>query len=239
MKILLVIPAYNEEKNIKRVVDAIIKDYKEYDYVVINDGSKDNTAKICRDNGYNLIDLPVNLGLSGAFQTGIKYAYYKGFDCAIQFDADGQHKPEYINKMVKEIRNGYDIVIGSRFVTQKKPMSLRMIGSYLISIAMKITTGQKINDPTAGMRMFNKVMIKDFALNMNYGPEPDTIAYVIRRGARVKEVQVEMDDRTEGESYLNITRSMTYMLRMGISIMIIQFFRKKNDIPKIEHVKGE
>lgn len=238
MRVLIVIPAYNEEKNIKRVVDKIVEDYPEYEYIVINDGSKDSTAEVCKDNGYNLIDLPVNLGLSGAFQTGLKYAYAKGFDCAVQFDADGQHRPEYINKMLSEIQHGYDIVIGSRFVEKKKPCSIRMIGSFLISLAMRITTGQRIKDPTAGMRMFNKAMIREFARNMNYGPEPDTVAYVIRRGARVKEVQVEMDDRIEGESYLNITTSMSYMIRMGISILVIQFFRRKNDIPKIEHNNG-
>lgn len=235
MRVLLIIPAYNEEKNIKKVVDDIEKSYPEYDYVVINDGSSDNTAKICKINSYNLIDLPVNLGLYGAFQTGLKYAYEKDYDCAIQFDADGQHRPEYINEMLKELQKGYDIIIGSRFVTKKKSFSIRMIGSFLISLAMRITTGQKIKDPTAGMRMFNKVMIRDFAKNMNYGPEPDTIAYVIRRGAKVKEVQVEMDERIEGESYLNVTRSISYMIRMGLSIMLIQFFRRKDDIPDIKH----
>lgn len=227
MKKLIIIPAYNEEMNIVRVVDEIRGKYSQYDYVVVNDGSKDNTAKVCMEHGYELIDLPVNLGLAGAFQTGVKYAYQKGYDYVIQFDADGQHKTEYIDEILQEIEKGYDIVIGSRFVSKKKPFSLRMFGSNMISIAMKITTGKTIKDPTSGMRMFNKQMIEEFALNMNYGPEPDTISYLMKQGATISEVQVEMDERVEGESYLNFSRSMSYMLRMLISILFIQSFRKR------------
>ena len=201
-----------------------------YDYIVINDGSSDSTAKICRKNGYELVDLPVNLGLAGAFQTGLKYAYRNGYDYAIQFDADGQHRPEFIGPMLDKIQEGYDIVIGSRFVTEKKPHSLRMLGSNLISMAMKLTTGRRVKDPTSGMRMFNKKMIAGFALNMNYGPEPDTVSYLLKQGATIAEVQVEMDERIAGESYLNLTKSMMYMLRMLLSILLIQNFRKRREV---------
>ena len=201
-----------------------------YDYIVTNDGSSDSTAKICRKNGYELVDLPVNLGLAGAFQTGLKYAYRNGYDYAIQFDADGQHRPEFIGPMLDKIQEGYDIVIGSRFVTEKKPHSLRMLGSNLISMAMKLTTGRRVKDPTSGMRMFNKKMIAEFALNMNYGPEPDTVSYLLKQGATIAEVQVEMDERIAGESYLNLTKSMMYMLRMLLSILLIQNFRKRREV---------
>ena len=162
-KILIVIPAYNEGKSIKRVVDNLKENYSFYDYVVVNDGSKDDTIEICKRNHYNYINLPVNLGLAGAFQTGLKYAYIKGYDYAIQYDGDGQHRAEYIEDIYKKMTEGYDIVIGSRFVTEKKPFSLRMIGSFIISTAMRLTTGQRVKDPTSGMRMFNKEMIKVFA----------------------------------------------------------------------------
>lgn len=227
MKVLVIIPAYNEEENIVRVVDNLTANYPEYDYVVINDGSKDNTAKICREHGYNLVSLPANLGLSGAFQTGLKYAYENDYDYAIQFDADGQHRPEYIAPILEEIQKGYDIVIGSRFVTEKKPFSARMLGSTLITIAMRLTTGSLVRDPTSGMRMLNRKMIKEFALNINYGPEPDTVSYLMRHGAKVSEVQVQMDRRIAGDTYLNVWRSISYMARMGLSIMLIQFFRKR------------
>ena len=226
----MIITAYNEEDNIVRVIENLKENYSAYDYIVINDGSSDNTAGLCRKMGYELVDLPVNLGLAGAFQTGLKYAYRKGYDYAIQFDADGQHRPEFIGSMLDKIQEGYDIVIGSRFVTEKKPHSMRMLGSNLISLATRLTTGRKVKDPTSGMRMFNKKMIAEFALNLNYGPEPDTISYLLKQGATIAEVQVEMDERIAGESYLNLSRSVMYMLRMLLSILFIQNFRKRREV---------
>lgn len=228
MKVLLIIPAYNEEKNIERVVDHLIDCFPQYDYLVVNDGSKDNTEAICEKRGYHLLSLPVNLGLAGAFQAGLKYADRQGYDYALQFDADGQHLPECIAPMLEEAQKGYDIVVGSRFVTKKKPFTLRMVGSHLISFAMRLTTGKRVKDPTSGMRMFGKRLIHELAVNINYGPEPDTLAYLIRKGAKVSEVQVEMAERIAGESYLNITKSMAYMFRMGMSILFVQWFRKKD-----------
>lgn len=227
-KTLIIIPAYNEEENIKRVVDHLVNDYPQYDYVVVNDGSKDSTAQICRENNYNLVDLPVNLGLAGAFQTGMKYAYYNGYDCAIQYDGDGQHNPEYIEGMVNKIvEEDLDVVIGSRYVVEKKPVSARMIGNSLIEFCIRFTTGKKINDPTSGMRLFNRRMIKKLANTMNYGPEPDTIAYLIKCGAKVDEYQVYMNDRIAGESYLNLANSIKYMFHMCSSILVVQWFRKR------------
>lgn len=226
--ILLMIPAYNEEKNIQRVVENLKDNYPEYDYVVINDGSKDDTSLVCHREGYNIIDLPVNLGLAGAFQAGIKYADEKGYAYAVQFDADGQHLPEYIEPLRLKMQEGYDIVIGSRFATEKKPTSLRMLGSRMIELAIKLTTRSKIKDPTSGMRMYDKRMIHEFSRNINYGPEPDTISYLIKNGVRIAEVQVKMEERFEGESYLNFGRSISYMLRMMISIIIVQNVRKRN-----------
>lgn len=227
MRILIIIPAYNEELNIERVVNNLQEKFPAYDYVVVNDGSKDNTAQICKEKGYNFLDLPVNLGLTGAIQAGMRYAYYNDYDAAIQFDGDGQHRPEYISELEKVIESGEaEIAIGSRFVTEKKPHSLRMLGSRLLSLLIKITTGFRINDPTSGMRLFGRRVIKEFARNINYAPEPDTISYLIKSGIVVKEVQVEMDERTAGESYLNAFRSMRYMLHQCFSIVFIQAFRK-------------
>lgn len=225
--LLVVIPAYNEALNIERVVNHLTREYPQYDYVIVNDGSRDNTADICLKNGYNFIDLPVNLGLSGCFQTGLKYAYQEGYQFAIQFDGDGQHRPEYIELMRKKMDEGYDIVIGSRFVTEKKPRSLRMLGSALIAMAMKLTTGVTVKDPTSGMRMFNRELIEEFAVSLNYGPEPDTVSYLLKQGARIAEVQVKMDERIQGESYLNMANAAKYMAKMLVSILFIQNFRKR------------
>lgn len=226
MKTILIIPAYNEEESIERTINSITDQAPEVDYLIVNDGSTDDTVQICRKNKYPFLDLSTNLGLAGAFQAGMKYAYRHDYDCAIQFDADGQHLPQYIPLLVKAIESS-DIAIGSRFTLKKKPHSLRMLGSNLISLAIKITTGKTIKDPTSGMRAFNKRMIKQLALGLNFGPEPDTVSYLIKKAnASVEEVPVEMADRFAGESYLNPWPSAMYMLRMSISILFIQFIRK-------------
>lgn len=226
MRTLLIIPAYNEEESLKSTVDSVIRKVPSVDYLVVNDGSKDGTVSVCRENSYPFLDLPTNLGLAGAFQAGMKYAYRHGYDCAIQFDADGQHLPEHIEPMVEALENA-DIVIGSRFAEAKKPRSMRMLGSNLISAAIKLTTGQTVKDPTSGMRAFNKRMIDVMANGLNCGPEPDTVSYLIKRAnAKVVEIPVKMAERTAGESYLNPWRSIVYMVRMSISILFIQLFRK-------------
>lgn len=166
---LLIVPAYNEEATIAEVIEGIRKEG--FDYVVVNDGSTDSTLSICRENGFDVIDLPVNLGLAGAFQTGMLYACRHGYDCAVQFDADKQHRPEYVPALIEAIADN-DIVIGSRFVDCKKPRTLRMTGSRLISFAIKLTTGRTIKDPTSGMRCFNRRTMELLASGINVGPEP-------------------------------------------------------------------
>lgn len=226
--LLLIIPAYNEEDNIQRVVEDLIKNFSQYDYIIVNDGSKDSTADICREHGYNMVDLPINIGLEGAFQTGLKYAYRKGYKYVMQYDGDGQHKAEYIESMLNEVKKGYDIVIGSRFVNKKKGMSLRMIGSRLISLAIRLTTGCHIKDPTSDMRIYGERVISEFVKNINYRPEPDTLSYLLKNGARISEVHVDMEERTTGRSYLSITRSVYYMVNMLCSILFIQIIRKRD-----------
>ena len=133
-----------------------------------------------------------------------------------------------VDGQVDQLEAGADIVIGSRFLTVKKPKTLRMVGSYIISWSIRLTTGRAICDPTSGMRMFNRAMVEEFAQNLNYGPEPDTISYLIKNGAKVKEVQVTMGERIAGQSYLNLWRSAQYMVKMSISILLIQWFRKRD-----------
>ena len=206
MKLLLIIPAYNEEENIERVVNGLINDYPQYDYVVVNDGSTDNTAAVCEKNGFNYLPLPENVGLAGAFKAGMKYAKKYGYDYAVQFDGDGQHNAAYIGAMVEKMQaENLDIVVGSRFVTEKKPFSARMIGNNVIEAAVLFTTGKKIKDSTSGMRLYNRRMIKLLSKHYDLGPEPDTMAYLIRCGAKNVEVQVEMSVRKAGKSYLNST----------------------------------
>ena len=231
MRVLMIIPAYNEEESIFDTVTSILNYRKkvdfDLDYVVINDGSTDKTKQILEENHFNAVNLVMNLGIGGADQTGYKYAVEHDYDVAVQFDADGQHLPEYIQGLEEKINDGFDLVIGSRFVTEKRPNSLRMLGNILISSAIKLTTGKTIKDPTSGMRMFSEDLIKEFALNINYGPEPDTVSYLIRNGVKVAEAQVRMEDRQAGESYLTLSRSIKYMTHMFVSILLIQNFRKR------------
>lgn len=231
MKCLIIIPAYNEAENIEKVVDNIAQNYPEYDYIIVNDGSTDATRKICKERGYNLLDLPANVGLAGAIKSGMKYANFYQYEYVIQIDGDGQHDPKFIWNMLRTMQQtNVDIVIGSRFVVEKKPLSMRMLGSNLISLAILLTTGKKIKDATSGMRLFNKRMIKKFGYQMNYGPEPDTLAYLLSCGVKIKEVQVNMKERVAGTSYLTWGRSVNYMLHMLYGILIFQWFRRKEKI---------
>lgn len=225
-RLLVIIPAYNEEESISSTVDELTSMLPGVDYVVVNDGSRDGTERICLEHGYNYVSLPVNSGLTVGFQTGMKYALRNGYDYALQFDADGQHRPEYISKMLNlAVAEDADIVIGSRFVNKCKEVSARMLGSRIITVAIKLTTGKRVADPTSGMRMFNRKMIERFANDDSLNPEPESISYLMKKGAKVREVQVEMRERQAGESYLNIPKSIAYMARACISILFVQWFR--------------
>lgn len=210
--ILLIIPAFNEEGNIVRVVDELINNHPDLDYVIVNDGSTDGTSRICHEHNYNIIDHPENLGLAAAFHTGMKYAYDNGYQNAVQFDGDGQHRAEFVRPMIEKAAEGYDIVIASRFVNEKKPFTVRMLGSNLIEAAIRMKTGIKIKDPTSGMRLYNRKLIERFAEGLNLPPEPSTVVYLIRTdGAKVAEIPAIMDERISGESYLSPVKAAKYM----------------------------
>lgn len=227
MKTLIIIPAYNEALNIEKTVKDVLANTN-YDYIVINDCSKDNTKEVCERNNFHMLSLPINYGLTSAIQVGMKYAHQNNYDIAIQFDGDGQHQAKYLKDLVKEIEaENCEIAIGSRFANEKKPFSLRMFGSNLISFCIKLTTGKKIKDTTSGMRAYNKEAIEEFIKNPSLTPEPDTIVYMMKKGMKVKEVQVEMSDREFGESYLKPIKAMEYMFNMVFSILFIRSTTKK------------
>jgi len=236
MKVLVVIPAYNEEKNILKTVNNIkstkIKGVT-LDYVVINDCSRDNTKQVLIDNKINFIDLPFNLGIGGAVQTGYKYAYYNNYDIAIQFDGDGQHDAAYLKDLIDEIKKGNDIVIGSRFVSELstfKSTKLRRIGINFLSWLIEFVTGKKIYDPTSGFRAINKNIIKLFSNNypIDY-PEPDTIVTVIKKGYNVSEIPVKMNKRENGKSSINPIKSVYYMIKVSLAIIIAATSVKKGN----------
>ena len=217
-KILVVIPAFNEEKNLP----GVLQELKQYDFdvLVINDCSTDHTEDVLKE--VNHLQLPVNVGLAGVTQMGFKYAYENNYESAVVIDGDGQHDPEFISSLVEELDNGYDYIIGSRFVSEKKPFTMRMIGSRILSFCIYLKTGKKINDSTSGMRVLGKRVLKEFSENMNFIAEPDAVTYILKRDYKVKEVQVKMKDRTEGISYFhNPLKSVKYMYDTIISIIFL------------------
>lgn len=227
MKVLVIIPAYNEALNIEKTVKDITENTN-YDYIIINDCSKDNTKEVCEKNNFNMLSLPINYGLTSGIQLGMKYAYKNGYDIAIQFDGDGQHQAKYLKDLVNKIeKEEADIVVGSRFVTEKKPFTVRMLGSRVIGFFIKITTGKTIKDPTSGMRAYNKKAIEEFNINASLTPEPDTLVYMLKKGLKIKETQVEMKEREFGESYLNPIKSIKYMVNMTLSIIFIRAITRR------------
>jgi len=229
-KVLLIIPAFNEENNIEKVMNGVIEQCPYYDYIIINDGSTDKTPEICRRNHYNFIDLPLNTGIGTVVQTGIKYALYNDYDYAVQFDCDGQHYPQYINPLVEKAQEGYHIVIGSRFLTVKRGHNLRMLGSKILSGLIYVTTNRYISDPTSGMKVYDRKMLEFYAREINAAPEPDDLVYHLRRGAKVAEVQVVMGERLAGLSYFNFFSGTMFIIYMTISILFVQMLRRKRNL---------
>lgn len=221
---LVIIPAYNESASIVNTVNDIKKNAPDFDYVVINDHSKDNTLQVCKDAGLNVIDLPLNLGIGGAVQTGYLYACQNGYDIAVQFDGDGQHDAKYLNEMAETLVNEQaDMVIGSRFIEKEGFQSsfTRRLGIRYFTFLIKILTGQKITDPTSGYRMCNRKIIELFAGNYpkDY-PEPETTTWILRKKLKVLEIPVIMRAREEGVSSISLKKSFYYMFKVTMAIII-------------------
>lgn len=227
MRILAVVPAFNEEECLAHTIADLKAQCPDVDYLIVNDGSSDGTQDIIEREGLDGVNLPVNTGLTSAFRTGMKYALRNDYDAVIQFDADGQHLPRYIPQMAAKLEEtGADIVIASRYLDgTQNPTGARGAGSRLITALIKLTCGATITDPTSGMRMYSSRMIKLFATGFDCAPEPDMIALVARKYGPVVEIQAQMQERQGGESYLNISNVIKYMSRTCLSIVMSRFLR--------------
>jgi glycosyltransferase involved in cell wall biosynthesis len=224
MKKLIIIPAYNEEKNMVSVVAAIHQHAPDFDYVIINDCSRDGMCSLCCRQGYNYIDLPVNLGIGGCVQTGYLYAQQHNYDIAVQFDGDGQHDAAYLEPMFQAMmEQNSDIIIGSRFVQHQgfQSSAMRRGGIKFLSWLIKVLNKQEIKDVTSGLRMVNRKVIDDFCRDYptDY-PEPETIAACLRKGYKLDEFPVEMRERQEGQSSINTPSAAYYMIKVSLSILI-------------------
>ncbi|MCI8717239.1 MAG: glycosyltransferase family 2 protein [Lachnospiraceae bacterium] len=224
MKKIVIIPAFNESASIVNTVKDIEENSEGFDYIIINDRSTDNTLDVCRKNRLNVLDLPLNLGIGGAVQTGYWYAYENGYDIAVQFDGDGQHDAKYLNTMAEHLtKHKLDMVIGSRFITNEgfQSSGARRMGIKYFTFLIKLLTGKKITDPTSGYRLCNRKVIKLFSNQYpkDY-PEPETVVALIKRGLNVDEIPVVMRAREEGVSSISPKKSIYYMFKVTLAILI-------------------
>lgn len=237
MKILLIIPAYNEQENILKTVNKIKEYSNELDYIVINDGSTDNTEQILTQNDINHIKLVNNLGIGGAVQTGYKYAYENNYDIAIQFDGDGQHDVTFVPKICQPLIDGQaDMCIGTRYLDKSsskfQSTFMRRLGANIISLFIKLMTRTKITDPTSGFRAANKKVIEEFARSYpTEYPEPESTVSLLVNGYKLKEEPVSMNERTGGVSSIRLWKTIDYMVKVVLSIIIdsISFRRKRGN----------
>lgn len=224
MKKLIIIPAYNESENIKRTIEEVERKMPEFDYVIVNDCSTDNTLEICRENHFHVIDLPINLGIGGAVQTGYIYAARNGYEFAVQVDGDGQHDPAFLNQMAEYLeQNEVNMVIGSRFIDKEgfQSSSIRRLGIKYFTKLIQLLTGERVTDPTSGLRMVDSSIIKIFAEDYpkDY-PEPESIVTVIRQGKKIAEIPVVMRERLGGVSSISFKKSVYYMIKVSLAILI-------------------
>ena len=234
MKVLLIIPAYNEEENILNTCNKIKEFSEDLDFVVINDGSKDNTLKILEENNLNHINLINNLGIGGAVQTGYKYAYENNYDIAIQFDGDGQHDVNYVPNICEPLVNGQaDMCIGTRYLDKRESefqsTFMRRLGANIISAFIKILCKKKITDPTSGFRAVNKKVIEKFANEYpTEYPEPESTVQLLVNKYKVVEVPVSMNERVGGVSSIRFGKTIDYMIKVVLAIIVdsISFKRR-------------
>lgn len=229
MKVLIIIPCYNEEQNIVATVKSL-ENVKQCDYVIINDGSTDRSLYVIKENNLNYITLDNNLGIGGAMQVGYKYAYSKGYDIAIQYDGDGQHDANYIDKLIDTIKKeNADMVIGSRFIGNKskfKSSQVRRLGIKLLSFLLKKMTKYEIKDITSGFRAVNKKVIAIFANKypQEY-PEPVTNFYLANNNYNIKEIPVSMKKRQFGKSSIRNLNSIYYMFNVVLLFLVEKIFK--------------
>ncbi len=224
VRVLVIIPAYNESENIENVIDHLCRQAPQYDYLIINDGSTDKTAKICQERHFQFLNLPINLGIGGAVQAGYIYAQRNGYDIAVQMDGDGQHDIAYLADMLQPLmEDTADIVIGSRFLKKEgfQSSATRRVGIKILSFLILITTGKKIMDVTSGYRAVNRrfinIYVNDYPTDY---PEPEAIVTAIMNRGRITEVPVKMRAREGGSSSITFLKSVYYMIKVTLAILV-------------------
>lgn len=228
---LIIIPAYNESECIEKTIENIQKNAEDFDYIIINDCSTDNTREICEKRGFHIINLPINLGIGGAVQTGYLYGVRYGYDMAVQVDGDGQHDAAFLQKMADCLEEtGADMVIGSRFIEKQgfQSTGARRIGIRFFTWLIRLMTGTTVTDPTSGLRMVNRKVMEEFAKDYpkDY-PEPETAVTVLHCGMKIEEIPVVMKERAGGVSSISMKKSVYYMVKVSMAIIIERMRRRK------------
>lgn len=226
-KILIIIPAYNEEKNIAMVVEHIRQHIQVADIAVVNDGSSDKTALVAASLGIYVIDLPFNLGVGSAMQAGYVFAFRRNYDVVVQCDGDGQHPPYEIPKLIEtlEVKKA-DIVVGSRFLYKLsyKSSTVRQVGIKLFAWVISVFLRKELTDTTSGFRALSKRAVSFFAKYYpgDY-PEPEALVLAHRAGLKIEEVPVRMRERQGGVSSIRFLGSIYYMVKVFLAIIIDMF----------------
>lgn len=244
IKVLIIIPAYNESENIENVINHLTRQAPQYDYLIVNDGSTDDTLRICEKKQYQYLNLPINLGIGGAVQAGYVYAYKNDYDIAVQMDGDGQHDIAYLKEMLMPLlTDEADVVIGSRFIKKEgfQSSQTRRIGIGILSFLIKLTTGRRIIDVTSGYRAVNKRFIDIYAKDYptDY-PEPEAIVTAVMHRGRVVEVPVQMRAREGGKSSITFRKSVYYMIKVTLAILVCRLsygFRRAKVVPTGQQVE--
>ena len=224
MKTLVIVPAYNEEESLPGVIRDLREHIRSADILVVNDGSKDATARIAQEAGVAVLNLPFNLGIGGAMQAGFLYAEHECYDVAVQFDGDGQHLATEIDKLLRHVREGNaDLVIGSRFLDQGKYNTsvYRKSGIWIFSTILSRILGIRVTDSTSGFRAANRRVIEFFARTYpdDY-PEVEALVLLHKAKLSMVEVAVHMRERTGGTSSITPLRSVYYMIKVLLAIFI-------------------
>ena len=223
-KILIIIPAYNEADNLEKVIDNLILNFPQYDYVIVNDGSTDQTKQVCVKNHYHVLNLPINMGIGGAVQTGYRYAEENGYDMAVQIDGDGQHDVAFLEEMIRYMeKEQADCVIGSRFVEKEgfQSSGLRRTGIKFLSSLGWVLTGVRVRDITSGYRLVNRRFIRIFSEDYpaDY-PEPEAMVITAVHGGKIRECPVVMRERENGTSSITLKKSVYYMVKVTLAMLI-------------------
>ena len=230
MRALAIVPAYNEERNLARVLEELRREAPSWDACVVDDGSADSTSRIAREHDVVVLKLPFNLGIGGAVQTGYLHARQHGYEVAAQIDADGQHDPRFLAAALDPIASGAaDVVVGSRYLSTGgfRSTAVRRAGSRYLSWFLRVRCGARVTDPTSGFRVASRRAVELFAAHYpsDY-PEPEAIALATRAGLRVREIAVEMRNRQHGASSIGPGRTLYYLVKVSLALLLLPAGRR-------------